>query len=43
MVHALNSEFQEGTPDSVLNRRLIRMQETMSRLVDRKTEGGENP
>ena len=43
MVHALNSEFQEGTPDSALNRRLIRMQETMSRLVDRKTEGGENP
>ena len=43
MVHALNSEFQERTPDSALNRRLIRMQETMSRLVDRKTEGGENP
>ncbi len=43
MVHALNSEFQEGTPDSLLNRRLIRMQETMDRIMDRKTEGGENP
>lgn len=38
MVHALNTEFMEGTPDSALNRSLIRMEEIMEK---QKHAGGE--
>ena len=38
MVHGLNTEFAEGTPDSDLNRRLVRMQQTLE-AKDKKAKG----
>ena len=39
-VHALNTEFAEGTPDSDLNRRLLAIEERLKKLNEKTGEEG---